>query len=53
MIGGLYVCFLYRSFLEGFCWTDQKVGKKIHVDLTSKSFMWLRSSLKPSSDPEP
>ena len=51
MIGGFYLCFLHRPFLIGFCWTNQKVGKKVGVILASAS--WLRSGLKPSFNPLP
>jgi hypothetical protein len=49
--GAFHRCFLHRPFLIGFCWTNQKVGKKIRVILASAS--WFRSSLKPSFNPLP
>ena len=51
MRGGFYLCFLHRPFLIGFCWTNQKVGKKVGVILASAS--WLRSGLQPSFNPLP
>jgi hypothetical protein len=41
--GGFYLRFLHRPFLIGFCWTNQKAGKKGGVILASTS--WLRSGL--------
>jgi hypothetical protein len=49
MICGFHLRFLHRPFLIGFCWTNQKVGKKVGIILAGTS--WLRTRLKPSFNP--